>query len=291
MEIPRQGWRPAPPLSLFPQYQRLIPALLGTITCDGTNHSFRQRGVPNGRGSANLRAAIAIRADHRKPASKHDRERVWQLFSHADCAYRHVIASMLARLAVDHHLVVAAAGAEVLFKSFPGALRVQVVAPEARRAGTLMLDFQIERPAALELLHKMEQDEKADRQRKFGKSAARLSDFDLTLNEESLESEQMASIIENAVTAMGRLNKGHCLRARRCKCSFRFGSSREARHCSPGNPKLKRAEFMHPSEEIFANLLDFYRIAWEYEPRSFPVQWDRDGKPLKVLLRIFTYRK
>ncbi len=33
-----------------------------------------------------------------------------------------------------------------------------------------------------------------------------------------------------------------------------------------------------PSEEVFANLLDFYRIAWDYEPRSFPLQWDKDGK-------------
>ena len=24
--------------------------------------------------------------------------------------------------------------------------------------------------------------------------------------------------------------------------------------------------------------MDFYRIPWEYEPRSFPIQWDRDGK-------------
>jgi hypothetical protein len=29
---------------------------------------------------------------------------------------------------------------------------------------------------------------------------------------------------------------------------------------------------------VFANLLDFYRIAWDYEPRSFPLQWDKDGK-------------
>ena len=36
--------------------------------------------------------------------------------------------------------------------------------------------------------------------------------------------------------------------------------------------------FAHPSEEMFANLLDFYRIAWEYEPRSFPIHWDEQGK-------------
>jgi hypoxanthine phosphoribosyltransferase len=32
---------------------------------------------------------------------------------------------------------------------------------------------------------------------------------------------------------------------------------------------------------MFANLLDFYRIAWEYEPRSFPVQYDADGRVLE----------
>jgi hypoxanthine phosphoribosyltransferase len=45
-----------------------------------------------------------------------------------------------------------------------------------------------------------------------------------------------------------------------------------------GQANLKRFEFGHPSEQIFANMLDFYRIEWEYEPRSFPLQWDKDGK-------------
>ena len=41
--------------------------------------------------------------------------------------------------------------------------------------------------------------------------------------------------------------------------------------------RVSSASFGHPSEEMFANLLDFYRIQWEYEPRSFPLQWDKDG--------------
>ena len=55
---------------------------------------------------------------------------------------------------------------------------------------------------------------------------------------------------------------------------------RLARHgiVPPGKVHLRHKPFAHQSEEIFANLLDFYRIAWEYEPRSFPVQWDREGK-------------
>ena len=33
-------------------------------------------------------------------------------------------------------------------------------------------------------------------------------------------------------------------------------------------------EFVHPSEEEFARLLDFYQIEWLYEPRSFPLRWE-----------------
>ena len=39
---------------------------------------------------------------------------------------------------------------------------------------------------------------------------------------------------------------------------------------SSGGASLKNKCFVHPSEQVFANLLDFYRVAWEYEPRSFP---------------------
>ena len=34
---------------------------------------------------------------------------------------------------------------------------------------------------------------------------------------------------------------------------------------------------MHPVEEVFARILDFYGIAWEYEPRTFPLEWDEEG--------------
>jgi hypoxanthine phosphoribosyltransferase len=50
---------------------------------------------------------------------------------------------------------------------------------------------------------------------------------------------------------------------------------------------LKRGAFSHPSEQVFANLLDFYRITWEYEPHSFPVQWDNDGKALEAFTPDF----
>src|SRR5512135_1216872 len=35
--------------------------------------------------------------------------------------------------------------------------------------------------------------------------------------------------------------------------------------------------FAHASEAEFARILDFYQVAWEYEPQVFPILWDLDG--------------
>ena len=37
--------------------------------------------------------------------------------------------------------------------------------------------------------------------------------------------------------------------------------------------------FAHNTERQFAKLLDFYQIDWMYEPTTFDIAWDRDGKP------------
>ena len=39
--------------------------------------------------------------------------------------------------------------------------------------------------------------------------------------------------------------------------------------------------FAHRSERQFAQLLDFYQIEWQYEPRSFDLEWDKDGNVIK----------
>lgn len=39
--------------------------------------------------------------------------------------------------------------------------------------------------------------------------------------------------------------------------------------------------FAHPSETEFAKILDFYKIGWQYEPKTFPIQWDAQGRILE----------
>ena len=45
--------------------------------------------------------------------------------------------------------------------------------------------------------------------------------------------------------------------------------------------------FAHNSERQFAKLLDFYNIAWEYEPRTFALARDRDGRPSQAFTPDF----
>jgi hypoxanthine phosphoribosyltransferase len=40
--------------------------------------------------------------------------------------------------------------------------------------------------------------------------------------------------------------------------------------------------FVHPSEEQLAQILDFYQLPWQYEPRTFPLQWDEQGNVIEA---------
>ena len=47
--------------------------------------------------------------------------------------------------------------------------------------------------------------------------------------------------------------------------------------------EFKNAEnivFAHESEKEFAKILDFYRIKWEYEPKTFTLEWDENDIPV-----------
>ena len=56
----------------------------------------------------------------------------------------------------------------------------------------------------------------------------------------------------------------------------RLVSAQPRRRPQPSQSDTVR--FAHASERQFAQLLDFYAIAWEYEPRSFDIEWDREGQ-------------
>jgi hypothetical protein len=203
-------------------------------------------------------------------------------------AWRAAVTSVLARLASEHHLVVAVPGAEALFEPMPLLLRAGIVANEMRRTGNVMLDQRLERPAAKAELARMDAEAKRRRKACLGHSVARPGDFDITLNAAALDPEQMAEVLRAAAGA--RCLEAQGLLSASAAAHIQFRTRLElARHgiVPAGRAHLKRASFGHPSEEMFANLLDFYRIRWQYEPRAFPLQWDKDGNVIEAFTPDF----
>jgi len=197
-----------------------------------------------------------------------------------DKAWTSLATSVLARLATAHHLVYCAAGGELDARHFAGMLRVHVVAAENARIGNVMLDGRLERPAARQRLLELDAAERTLRKARFGKTRATADLFDLVLNSETLGSEQMAELIGRTAATLALAERGFLSAAAEAQLQFQM-RLRLARFgiVPPDKITLRKKVFANPSEELFANLLDFYRIAWEYEPRSFPIQYDRYGNP------------
>ncbi len=200
-------------------------------------------------------------------------------------AWKPAAVSILTRMATEHHMVIALTGAESLFNALPMLLRAGIVAPESRRAGNVMVDQRLERPAALKTLADLDIEAKRLRKSRVGRSVKTL---DLVLNMEFMDATQAAEILRAACCARHLIEYGLLSGAAEAQMQFQTRLLLAQHGIVPaGQANLKRVAFGHPSEQIFANLLNFYRIEWEYEPRSFPLQWDKDGKVIEAFTPDF----
>ncbi len=68
----------------------------------------------------------------------------------------------------------------------------------------------------------LEAADRADRKAKFGKTKATADLFDLVLNAEALNSEQMAELIANAATSMGLAERGFLSTAAEAQLQFQM---------------------------------------------------------------------
>jgi hypothetical protein len=214
-----------------------------------------------------------------------------------DRAWRPAVTSILARMAAEHHMVVAAIGSEALFETLQDTipavlhaalLRVAIVAPDARRIGNVMLDQRLERPEAKTELVKLDLEAKRLRKARLGRSTPRKESFDVILSGEQMDTAQMAEVLRAAASARDLAGQGFLPPATVAGIEFQTRLQLARHGIVPAQrAHLKRAAFSHPSEEMFANLLDFYRIQWQYEPRSFPLQWDKDGKVMEAFTPDF----
>lgn len=56
---------------------------------------------------------------------------------------------------------------------------------------------------------------------------------------------------------------------------------------TPRHSRSDRVRFAHQSEGEFARLLTFYRVPWQYEPTTFPLEWDDQARVIEAFTPDF----
>lgn len=174
-------------------------------------------------------------------------------------------------LAFRENLVLLGFGGQFLFGGCPGTLHVRLTAGlEFRRATA---EAQGTR-RSLAAHQRREQERRRLMRRHFGKDPARGEHYDLALRVDTLGVETAAALIERAATAVGLTRAGRFEEIR--ACALARGAHEIPLDPLPAAPA--QARFANESEAEFAKVLDFYRIPWQYEPETFPIEWWPDGR-------------
>ena len=172
------------------------------------------------------------------------------------------IKRIIVEKALNSNVIVLNLGGVLLFKNLPGTLHVKL--------NVINKDKGMDRLIALRRV-----DYRRFIKSIFGKERALSSNFDLQLRVENNDSDYVVDMIQKAVE-----HKGITLKAGiTWKALQRLRSIINSREL----PQIKRLKniaipsFAHPSEKEFARVLDFYKIKWEYEPKSFLLKSDEEG--------------
>jgi cytidylate kinase len=187
--------------------------------------------------------------------------------SGADDVHVDYLQAVLLELAGKHDIVVVGRGGQFLFRDCPWSLHVRVLADLKARWAALQRGQDLPEGEAEAMV------EVADRRRSewirqhYGEEWEDPAHYDLVLRTDRLGVEGAVAVVRSAAEIRGIV--GHL--AEIAAWIERRGAETpvEGPGAFPG--------FVHPSEVELARVLDFYRIRWQYEPKSFPLTWDEAG--------------
>src|SRR2546426_10250396 len=200
--------------------------------------------------------------------------------------YDEMVRSAIAAVAASHNVVILGSGAQFLFARLAASLHVQIVAPLPYRIARVMRLAQVDRPAAEKIIEERDQSKEAFIHTLYGKDWRDPAHYDLVLNIDHFSNEVAAEIIVKAAQAKGIEAKPVELSAQlREEILTTKLDVAQLADLEPVEDKLP--EFAHQSEREFARVMDFYRIQWQYEPKTFPIEWDENHNIIKAFTPDF----
>jgi hypothetical protein len=175
--------------------------------------------------------------------------------------------AVLLELAGKEDFVLVGRGGPFLFRDCPGSLHVKVGASlNARRTSLQRVQPLSDAEAEVWLAAVDRQRSEWVRQH-YGAEWEDPRHYDLVVRTDRLGIDGAAAVIRSAAEVRG-------IRGQLPEIAgWVERRGEEIPSAAPAGP----ARFVHPSEVELARVLDFYRIHWQYEPKSFPLAWDAAG--------------
>jgi cytidylate kinase len=189
-----------------------------------------------------------------------------------------LISGILTDMALLQDLVVLECGGQFIFRSFPNSIHVRIVAPRDVRVHHVMEARQGTFDEALAAIDEHERKHLRFLRSTFRRPSETPERYDLVINTGGFEVSEAIDLILHAVN-LKKLPQYGLVSSETVQRAKLRNQIRLARALSRlAVPRAEPArQFAHPSERVFASLLDFYGIRWEYEPTTFPLERDASG--------------
>ncbi|HYK89664.1 MAG TPA: cytidylate kinase family protein [Acidobacteriota bacterium] len=197
---------------------------------------------------------------------------------HSSKIFANLISAILTDMAVLSDIVVLECGGQFIFRAYPNALHVRIIAPRDVRAHNIMQDSGTSFEQALQSMEEYDRRHMRFLRASFRRPSETPERYDLIVNTGALDVTQAAELVLASVRLKKLADYGLVSNetVERAKLRNQIRLLRALTRLSiDKNQSL--TQFAHPSELVFARLLDFYGIRWEYEPRTFPLKYDDKG--------------
>jgi len=175
-------------------------------------------------------------------------------------------------LAIRNSLVILGRGGFILFRDYPPALHVRIIAQFSHRVQKVMKLYDLNSETAVKLVKEKDREKKQYYRQVFDVNWDNLRGYELVLNTENIGLEDAADIIVSS----------YQIHAEPREVKDGPGSVEIENGIISPSADAEADKFMHPSEEEFAHMLDFYRLRWDYEPRTFLLEWDSEGNVVEA---------
>ena len=183
--------------------------------------------------------------------------------------YLELVASCLTDLAERENFILLGRGGQCLFRNRKDAFHVRLIASEEFRVAQLLAGNGMSREAAQQRVSKGERDQKRFLRYLYGEDISNPLLYDLVLRADYLDVQACVQVV---VQAVGQRSLPVHVPGEQ------IPPEAPGPMANPSAPRKAEPGFANSSEEALAKILDFYQIRYDYEPQTFPLAWDVQGR-------------